>query len=97
MLLPFNPALLSSTPTLPTDAHRSIVIVSTACDLDDASFSRVAPVARTALPRAISACTSCGDRTTHSLSPSTKTPRRASSRMARFVRSGRSRSEMVSL
>ena len=55
----FDPDLVLSSSPLPTAApHLSIVIVSTACDLEDASFSLVAPVARTALPRAISAWTS---------------------------------------
>jgi hypothetical protein len=49
------------------------------------------------LPRIIRLYTSAGVRTTHSLSPSTNTPRRRSSRMTRLTFSGLSRSLMTSL
>ena len=57
---------------------------------------RVEPVARMLVPRLMSPYTSFGERTTHSLNPSTNTPFFLSSRIDKLLRSGFSKSLITS-
>ena len=70
--------------------------MKSACDRELVSLIRVEPVARNDVPRLMSPYTSFGERTTHSLRPSTKTPFLRSSRIDKLLRSGLRRSEMTS-
>lgn len=75
----------------------STMIINTACDLDERSFILVVAVALHWAPFCISAYTSLGDLTAHSLRPSTNTPFFLSSLIYNELLSFLSKSAMISL